>query len=155
MSETKFYDLAVINAVYDGYYFDAEMNVWTEKLGGCVRKLKNQDGAVFDGSKYPYSIISLRLVVKVRDDFKQFVKTVRGDEMNGETSQAMPSIKGGYVIARINESNIPVFSSCPKVHRTKEDAMAEVTRLAKMNKGHRFAYFRCEGSAVASDISWE
>lgn len=155
MSETKFYNLAVVSPAYIDYYFDADMNVWSEKMGGSIRKLKNQDGTVFDGSKYPYSIISLRLVVKVRDDFKQFVKTVRGDEMNGETSQAMPSIKGGYVIARINETNVPVFSTCPKVHRTKEDAMAEVTRLATLNKGHRFAYFRCEGSAVAADISWE
>lgn len=134
------------------YSFDSVGNGYKTNFG--QRSLKSM-GA--DRGKSPTELqlqcLTKRGVVTVINDQK--VASAEPDGLNGIptpiNNRLLDSGIGGWIIGNVTTQGLD-FSSHPKVHHSRAEAVSELGRLAKEFAGIEFVLFKADMTAVANSV---
>jgi hypothetical protein len=148
----ELFDLSKVNINLNGYYLDANLDMYSTKRGVVPNKILNPVG-VFTKQGVVMSYPTLVNLLKDRYTAYGADWYAWWNKIDRQLIETPVNIKGQFVIAVI-ENGIPKFSSNPKVHTTKDSAIAEVQRLATENPNKHFGYFECKGVARAAALTW-
>lgn len=134
---------------FRGYCLDADGVVWS---------IKNDKPCIVAKSRSKLNGFTVHIPTLIAEIMKtprwrDYIELVRGKN-TATPGNTAPLKRGVYIIAVLDENGTPKFSTAPKVHANKIDAIEEVKRLAGSFPGKQFAYFECMGVAVANGVTW-
>ena len=143
--EQNFFPIESYDPRFKGYYLDVMGVLWSNKSGGYCEISKSRS-KLNDHSVNIHRLISN---IESTQAWRDFVSRVKA-----KVEKTVPVSVTTCVVALLDENGVPKFSSEPKVHASEKTAREEVERLTLAFPGKRFAYFKCEGVAVATGVSW-
>lgn len=140
----NYYDLGkhVNYKMYNGWYFDKDMNLFGTKYG-MLYKVKDQNRCFTDKDKFRYNLNELREFVKNFDSFKTFYK--KSDQSPEESFLLFKLVKNGTAL-------IPVSDN---ILLSREEVENFIKLKSIGGNDDEFVVFKYYGKIKSPKVFWE
>jgi hypothetical protein len=148
--------LDFLGARYNGYFFDRQYNLYSNKSGTHVKLLGTFTGGIrrYTLSGLVITAANLKSCVIDSAAWKKFWRDFdnKATSANPDIVKTVPE-RGDSIIASIVDGRLVVGTN-PKVHVTAKSLTDEMTRLANVSPGTLFIALTVSKTCIAGEIKW-
>ncbi len=158
MRDSHLFSLKYIHERFNGYYVDHNLIFYSAKRKGIETPVVLKEPRFSKSQGFPIGVYEIIDWLRISENYKSYCHNQRlASKMDLISINSENSV---YIVVQIpdnfqlQDKNSPDFSNCLGITDNSDVAKETAERLAIMNKGKTFAYFKLMGKVKANGITW-